>query len=522
MSKLQLYINDKEAVLSTDTAFAINIKSFNPITQEDTTTSYTTSIKLPRCKQNDLIFFAYANPALKKKEKLSAKVFIGGIFLDQFFVEVTVQKDSYQINLLKQIKSLSKVLGEFVPKNNIDSWYYYGSAMATSLFRASDFDKLGDVRLSDIVVINKLTTVDVADLRKKKFTLKNQNQAYNIRTGYMECVGNRLIIADDTIRTLYEDPDMRRRTYIRMNVDDQTAKNLTLVALTPTAASPTSVTLRFFDGDTGIIFNRLTGGAVPDSTGRYRSTYSCAINTNHIVYADPNVNFDIRVDSGSTVYDWIVEPDSTFVLFDVLEDFAITTKVDVGIKSKYEMMKGAAMLFGSRIDVDNGRIVMRDILKDEKAEFFGKDVSIESISAADFEAQKLELKSGDYSKSIDWATHSNEEVYTIDFKLPYKPGEYVTIGWRAPLVPVAAEGRSEFYQIFGETETMSKLIALYNQFSDCVEVNISCELSIFDIIGFDQSKKYYLKELQSFFYVSEISGWDYRSGKAKVKLLKIK
>lgn len=485
--------------------FGINLTSFNPLTGAIPTRKYTSSIKLKRSKRNDFAFFAYRNPQFASKRRLNVTVRIDGIFIGEFRCVVSVEEDGYVIQLIPLDNILTEEKIEL--SNSLQRPYYVNKSTANEDMRyyvdvkkmikylfpgIRDFQAAS---LPDMVI--RTDTEYLTDWYKEHQVIFEH---YRSDEYYGE--GNRLRFSDEKL--------MRHLN----NADDQRIINF--------SSNNSEIA---FDVRDGFPMHGATTVWLYVNGDEYKLTIKRSSDY-EIYYSVPD--FSIVYDD-KTPLDMFITTDEGHFKFNtgnfkpiatsISGDKAICLSNNCGVDTNIDFLKSYAYISGGLIRESEGKISVNSIITEAK-NWSDKYISTVSIKSASGSAEEKKIVFGEKSAVIlrDPASLDKTSDLNISYPLSIKKYEMTTGIIEKSLINYL-EYLSDWII---DNNYIGTIANKYSIFSDCVEYEITATLSVFDLLEFDPSKRVWIDEFSSYFYVLEISGWSTKSGNCKVKLLKLK
>lgn len=493
--ELKLYINDVELDLQ-DNKFEINIQSFNPLTWEDASRKYTSSIKIERSAKNDSVFFAYRYPELLPKEALTAKAYISGIFVDEFRVNVVVTEEGYELNLLPLSPSLNDGQPLTLSNNRFMSY----------------FDKVnGVIDVKKLILYHYPNFVDttnvvyplaiVPEREDIEFPLELDllpfEYAYNYNTGEWSNFDGRLKTSSESFNRFLADPDWGASFKFTASGD--------ITIFGPFVNSSFQVKLRIM-GD--YVYKMLTfKELLPGGTGGKYTIPEFGLDTTQpvqfeIVTINPTVKFESNIKLTVTGYDNIAP---------------VSINYNIGVTTKYDLLKGFAILNGCKIERSGSNIIKTEVVTPLEVDWSDRFVSMESIKEASGAGCVKSIMLGETEYIMAQQPWVSSDKSTLEQIYPYNTkGEFPTVAVKT------SESGQLIFNYFSGTDYYNHIKNKFKEFEDMTEYECVMNLSIFDVTGFNSSYRVWIESLRSYFYVLSISGWSTKSGNCKVKLLKLK
>lgn len=489
---LKIIVNNTELDLSNN-KFEINLTSFNPLTLEDATRKYTSSIKLPRSQNNDSVFYNYRYPYMGRASRIIADVYIGGLFISKFAIYVTVTDDGYSINLIPVNQSIKEMYsGNIRLPNNQDEVYYDFDSQCLNIGNfITDVFGVAEIESRYPALIKmKIDKASFSEGQKIKI-LPKMNQI-NYATGDSRNIDMRLTTDNSELNAILDDP----------------CGNVSLMA---TAT-----------GGFAIYDTRVNGSSVVHlKTGNTSSRLSYVSGaTGSCVFTARNISIPLGQIGGMH----LVVDGLTYVVFK--SDYELTLNKytnpknltvygrDCAVKSEYDLMRGYGLIYGYKI-AENGEY--DKIYKGGLKDWSDKYVRMVSIGDSMQSAKQINLKIGINSYPIILNPGAIGDIAEIDSGLPMSDNFE-----NANLISSEfSDDRMIMIDYFNSDSFKDYIKAVFDPFDYTTPYEVELNLSIFDIIEFDSGVPVYIDELKGRFYVLSISGWSSLDGICKVKLLKL-
>lgn len=497
--ELTLYVGSTKLDINNST-FEINSSYFNPLTFEDGSRKYTSSIELPLSCNNDKVFYAYRYPNFESRKKIIISAFIDGVKIDSFRCSVEVKSDSYIISLLPKNRSIKEDDVQIELGNHVEDYYENGDRSLVNV------DKLIRRYYSDI-------SIDLVDAKKTVITTESnyiKKEVKDYRFNWSNSV------------TGINGEPIRLNNFIKPD-DDGLSKHFARPDETRTA------NLR----DCGYIYIPITFNAnihsvsIAAASKMYAAQYmgteggyhKYKVSDMYFTYSpsDPAIfRIDIRRnDTGEYV-------DVAGILINMLPTITLSGSDDIlidnriPIKTAYELLTGYARINLMTIVEINGTLSLKDMLTHNSVDWSDKFVSLQSIKEADGAAEKKIFTFGNIQvyptdESIINSTSDIDAGFPLSID---KSNSTTCVYEQSPSPALTDYYNSEEYSFF--------IRFWYAYFMDQLEYEIEMNITLFDLLEFDSSKRVWIDEFSSYFYVLEISGWSTKSGNCKVKLLKLK
>lgn len=499
---LKIIVNNTELDLSNN-KFEINLTSFNPLTLEDATRKYTSSIKLERSTNNDSVFFAYRYPAFASRETLSADVYVGGILVESFRCVVVVEDDGYSINLTPIKQSLSSDKEDMILSNDKSMQFYLNEGRVIDLYELAKYNYPSLIRRFDISFPVPMITTEITQI-PNSFT---NAQIIADKVVWSATAGNYVNIPpyirfenDDLNNHLLRPDEARVMSVISNNskvwLDDPVQGSL-----------PPTVTLEF-GNDLNSRVNLIYESSTSYSRIYRVPNFSVAYNPNKPVrmkiYSDTNKqSFNL-----SQFMPSISLSGSSFVI----------SRINSGLKNKFDSLKAYAQTFLSYASMEASKVILQPVISSVFIDWSDRFVKLNSISEAGGSARSKRVSYGNVSFELFSNLIATKQYDDIQYSIPISSERN-----KPSTVTRKGDTRYFYYEnYFDSQEYKDKVIALYSSFSECIEYDIEANLSIMDIIDFDQSNPVYIDQLHTKCYILSISGWSSLDGSCKVKLLKLK
>lgn len=499
--ELELYAQGRKLDLSNN-KFEINLSSFNPLTFDDASRKYTSSIELPRSQVNDSVFFAYRNPQFVPREKILVDALISGIKIDSFRCSVTVKESGYSINLLPVSASLKEEAQEILLDNDVSSDYYDNGVTTVNV------EKLIKRYYPGIVYEQDIQPKPVITTEFKKIT--NSNKQYKFIWETQINTINGVVSVPPFIRP--ESDDLNN--HFKKPDDQRTA--------TFTNCGFIAIDFRdyqnYTDYDIFLVASGVRVKLIFDRTADYDIYYN--IPNFSISYdARDSVSFKLMMQNKVSGIDEVPK----YMYIEINPYIAISgseyilCENKIPIKDSYELLSGYAKMNFQIIERTESSVKMKPVLSGVSVDWSDKFSSLTSIKEAAGAAREKILSFGGVQLfGIDDSIINEKSDLTIGYPLTNEPGKSTTA-----IVTKDQYNRDKLQDYYNSNYYSDVMSDNYIPFTQQIEYELNMNLTLFDLLDFDSSKQVYISEFNSYFYVLSISGWSTNNGNCKVKLLKL-
>ena len=555
--KIQINGTFLEGLTKTDVKLSINASS--PYSFGESTRTYSASIKAPRNRVNDGIFYQMRNFGYVKRDmKYEARIYIGGIAINKRFkAKVTCDEESYSVALSQSDLKMSQLPKEVVENSLIDS-----RVGSTRFFRASDLitKALGSptpVTFPAIhyggyvpgLIIEYFGRRPISDLLVGKSVTVFWRYASETDDGTKYLKGNTLDIKEYDTRTAMTMPGGATQSTVAVVTIDNSNAYITL-DMSEVGTMLGYVVLKAVYNNRAVAVFQKDDGQNDITQVRYKCTSATMDIPIYQFYGfyiarevddlnrlnafppsfmspDEAVNLSGKITSlqnaeGLThVWGNCGVSDAITYLTDICKIFQwgwkFTTNVDDGgntnvIVNVYKLIADEAR----NVDRNHGPITFNEFRQDW-SDFY---LSTDKIEDSEGLPNTAVFKIGDFFKSIQVSKVSfTARGDIVESGVPYsQDGTYPRFAIRKG----AVGSGSTWVDYFKSIEYTQSLQKYYGMFSDALDVTIKAKIPYYHIENnYKENGIVWFKQLNAFFYVRSITDYNLSTQECKVKLTKI-
>lgn len=499
--ELKIYVYSKESEMMNSDIYISNsanvqmsLTSFNPLTGADRTSSYSASITAPMCLKNDRIFGGWKNFNVIERHKLKARISAGGIMLpDEFRVQVKCDGADYHITLVSFDGIAKKLDIDYQQSNNINGFFGEKSGYITDMGKMLKGLVLNKTGLT----ISYPTDADLTRVKSNISTIDITAAKYMLVQQSNYCVTN-----NDNINSALADPYSQATIALTFtsNIPD-----IVIDARDIKGTVPQYVVFKIFDTD--IVANSAGGGGMYEAYFRLPQSISFNVTPNSLLEQKNVGVFEVLANGIRVPFEVPYE----FSLSSSASKF-IPYNSSYGEKNIYKNINSFCALNFLSYRVSGKDMIFSPILSDDGLDYSSKMNRLVNICESDNSGNVISLEMRDYEVKANMsASLFNDEAKGASITANAVGDEYwgrLKYGDSIENYFITADFRNKYQQFI-------------NNFSSGIEVEITANLSIWDIIDFDQTKRYYFSQFQSYFYITSISGYNLKTGECKIKMLKL-
>ena len=555
--KIQINGAFLEGLTKTDVKLSINASS--PYSFGESTRTYSASIKAPRNRVNDGIFYQMRNFGYVKRDmKYEAKIYIGGIAINKRFkAKVTCDEESYSVALSQSDLKMSQLPKEVVEATLIDS-----KVGDTRFFRASDLitRALGSptpVTFPAIhyggyvpgLIIENLGQRWISELLVGKSVTVFWRYASETDDGTKYLKGNTLDIKEYDTRTAMTAPGGAEQSTIAVVTIDNSNAYITLDMSKVGTMLGYVVLKAVYNNRTVAVFQKDDGqNDITQVRYKYISTtmdipiyhfYGFYLSREvdditklnalppSFMSPDEAMNLSGKITSiqnaDGLTHEWgnCGVSDAITYLTDICKIFQwgwkFTTNVDDSGNTNvtvnvYKLIADEAR----NVDRNHGPITFNEFRQDW-SDFY---LSTDKIEDPEGLPNAAVFKIGDFFKSIQVSKASfTAKGDIVESGVPYpQDGTYPRFAIRKG----AIGSGSTWVDYFKSIEYTQSLQKYYGLFSDALDVTIKAKIPYYYIENnYKENGIVWFKQLNAFFYVRSITDYNLSTQECKVKLTKI-